>query len=153
MRLSGRGYTQGLTAAGLAKHIGSASEQFPHQYDSGVIYQAYSLGVPATFPYQHWGQISHPPISAADFAALGAPAALILPFSPQHLADLDGGVYLLRVGRPMGAEVMPKGHCHQPTKVISLSLTLPTSIIPLGVTAAMWVQGPFPLLVTAPGKT
>ncbi|MGI6566463.1 MAG: hypothetical protein ACOX3I_03915 [Limnochordia bacterium] len=101
------GYAQGLGyGASLARYMDVHPEQFPHRYDS-VIYQAYSLGVPATFHISIGADIIHQH-PAADFAALGGSSGIDFAIFTHSIAQLDGGVYLNFGSAVMGAEVFLK---------------------------------------------
>ena len=90
----------------LARYIEAHSERFPHK-DDCILYQAYKLGVPATYHIALGTDIIHQhPI--VDFAAIGAASGRDFITYCESVSKLDGGVYLNFGSGVIGPEVFLK---------------------------------------------
>ncbi|NLA57381.1 MAG: hypothetical protein GX855_00520 [Firmicutes bacterium] len=127
------GFAQGMGyGASLAWYMDKHPEQFPYRDDS-VIYQAYSLGIPATFHIGIGSDIIHQH-PAADFAALGGASGIDFAIFTHSVSQLEGGVYLNFGSAVTGAEVFLKALAisrNQGYQVKGLT-TANFDIIPLG---------------------
>jgi hypothetical protein len=118
--------------ASLARHMDLHPEKFPHRADS-IIYQAYSLGVPATFHITIGADIIHQH-PEADFAALGGTSGLDFAIFSHSVSQLEGGVYLNFGSAVAGAEVFLKALAISRNQGYSVKglTTADFDIIPLG---------------------
>ncbi|MCL2545189.1 MAG: hypothetical protein FWE77_04645 [Clostridia bacterium] len=98
---SGAGYGEAL-----ARCIGAHPERFPHRGDC-VLYQAYKLGVPATYHIALGTDIIHQH-PAVDFAAIGRASGIDFQIFCHSVSRLDGGVYLNFGSSVIGPEVFLK---------------------------------------------
>ena len=90
----------------LGRYIDAHPERFPHR-DDCVLYQAYLLGIPATYHIALGTDIIHQhPI--ADFAAIGAASGVDFRKFCHSVSQLDGGVYLNFGSGVIGPEVFLK---------------------------------------------
>ncbi len=96
-----RGYGEAL-----ARYIDSRQELFPYR-DDCVLYQAWKLGVPATFHVALGTDIIHQH-PAADFAAIGKTSGIDFHRYCDSVSRLDGGVFLNFGSAVIGAEVFLK---------------------------------------------
>ncbi len=90
----------------LARYIDSRQELFPHREDC-VLYQAWKLGVPATFHVALGTDIIHQH-PTADFAAIGKTSGVDFRRYCDSVSRLDGGVFLNFGSAVIGAEVFLK---------------------------------------------
>ena len=90
----------------LARAIEQCPERYPHQADC-VLYQAYKLGIPATYHIALGTDIIHQhPI--VDFGAIGKASGIDFYTICDTVANLDGGVYLNFGSAVIGPEVFLK---------------------------------------------
>lgn len=90
----------------LGRYIDRYPERFPYKEDC-IVYQAYKLGIPATYHIALGTDIIHQhPI--ADFAAIGAASGIDFYKMCNSVAQLDGGVYLNFGSGVIGPEVFLK---------------------------------------------
>ena len=90
----------------LARYIDAHPERFPHQEDC-VLYQAYRLGVPATYHIGLGCDIIHQhPI--VDFTAIGQTSGQDFKIMCESVAGLEGGVFLNFGSGVIGPEVFLK---------------------------------------------
>ena len=90
----------------LARYIDSYPEKFPYREDC-VLYQAWKLGVPATYHIALGTDIIHQhPI--ADFGAIGKTTGVDFKRMCWAVSQLDGGVFLNFGSAVIGAEVFLK---------------------------------------------
>ena len=90
----------------LARYIDSHPAQFPYR-DDCVLYQAWKLGVPATYHIALGTDIIHQhPI--VDFAAIGKTSGIDFHRLCFSVSQLDGGVFLNFGSAVIGAEVFLK---------------------------------------------
>ena len=90
----------------LGRYIDERPERFPYR-DDCVLYQAYLLGIPATYHLALGTDIIHQH-PTADFAALGAATGIDFKKICASVAELDGGVFLNFGSAVIGAEVFLK---------------------------------------------
>ena len=90
----------------LAYYIDTHRDRFPYR-DDCVLYQAYRLGVPATFHIALGTDIIHQHPSA-DFAALGKTSGIDFHRYCWSVSRLDGGVFLNFGSSVIGPEVFLK---------------------------------------------
>jgi len=101
------GYAMGLGyGASLAYYIDSHQEDFPYK-DDCVVYNAYKMGIPATYHKTIGTDIidQHP---EADFAALGGASGIDFSIYCHSVSGLEGGVYLNFGSAVTGPEVFLK---------------------------------------------
>jgi len=101
------GYAMGLGyGASLAYYIDRHPERFPYK-DDCIVYNAYKLGIPATYHKTIGTDIidEHP---AADFAALGGASGIDFAVFCNSIAQLEGGVFLNFGSAVTGPEVFLK---------------------------------------------
>ena len=90
----------------LARYIDARPEQFPYT-DDCVLYQAYRLGVPATYHIALGTDIIHQHPSC-DFGAIGKASGIDFHKLCDSVAMLDGGVFLNFGSGVIGPEVFLK---------------------------------------------
>ena len=92
--------------AALARYIDANPERFPHR-DDCVLYQAFKLGIPATYHIALGTDIihQHPTV---DFAAIGQTSGQDFKTMCQSVSQLDGGVFLNFGSGVIGPEVFLK---------------------------------------------
>jgi len=90
----------------LARYIDLHKERFPYR-DHCVLYQAYLLGVPATYHIALGTDIIHQHPSC-DFAAIGKTSGIDFKRFCNSVSDLDKGVYLNFGSAVIGPEVFLK---------------------------------------------
>lgn len=90
----------------LGRYISAHKERFPYR-DSCVLYQAYLLGIPATYHIAIGTDIIHQ-YPEADFAALGACTGVDFKRFCSAVSELDRGVYLNFGSAVIGPEVFLK---------------------------------------------
>ena len=101
------GAAQGLGyGEALARYIDANPARFPYSEDC-VLYQAWKLGVPATYHIALGTDIIHQH-PTADFAAIGAASGVDFRRMCQSVAALDGGVFLNFGSSVIGPEVFLK---------------------------------------------
>lgn len=90
----------------LGRYIASHEDRFPHK-EVNVAYNAYCLGIPATYHIALGTDIihQHPTV---DFAAIGAASGIDFHKMCESVAKLDGGVYLNFGSAVIGPEVFLK---------------------------------------------
>lgn len=101
------GYAKGLGyGASLAYFIDCHPEQFPYK-DDCIVYNAYKLGIPATYHKTIGTDIidEHP---EANFAALGGASGIDFAIFCNSVAQLEGGVFLNFGSAVTGPEVFLK---------------------------------------------
>ncbi len=126
---AGRGFGYGEA---LAHYVSGHPERFPYRNDC-VFFNAYSMGVPATYHVTMGTDIIHEHPSV-DFAALGRTSGKDFRIFTNSLKDLEGGVFLNIGSAVTGAEVFLKAlsivrNCGYETRHIT---TANFDIIPLG---------------------
>lgn len=92
--------------AAIGRFIGEHPGDFPHR-DVGVLYSAYTLGIPATIHITLGADIIHQHPDA-DFATLGATSGLDFRLFTASVSGLAGGVFLNFGSAVTGAEVFLK---------------------------------------------
>ena len=90
----------------LARYIDDRPERFPYREDC-VLYQAYRLGIPATYHIALGTDIIHQHPSV-DFAAIGQTSGEDFRRMCQSVSELDGGVFLNFGSSVIGPEVFLK---------------------------------------------
>ena len=90
----------------LARYIDEHKERFPYR-DDCILYQAYLLGIPATYHIALGTDIIHQH-PEADFAAIGLTSGVDFYRICHSVAMLDGGVYLNFGSAVIGPEVFLK---------------------------------------------
>ncbi len=128
-----QGYQKGLGyGASLAEYIDKNPERFPHKEDS-VIYQAYNLGVPATFQITIGTDIIHEH-PAASFEAFGGTSGRDFAIYCKSISELEGGVFLNFGSAVTGPEVFLKALaiCRNQGYKVEKITTANFDIIPLG---------------------
>lgn len=90
----------------LGWYIDTHREQFPYRSDC-VLYQAYRLGIPATFHIALGTDIIHQH-PTADFAAIGKTSGIDFHYYCYSVAQMDGGVFLNFGSGVIGPEVFLK---------------------------------------------
>ena len=90
----------------LGRYVDAHPERFPYKEDC-VFYQAYRLGIPATYHIALGTDIIHQHPSA-NFAALGAASGVDFHKFCHSVSQLDGGVYLNFGSGVIGPEVFLK---------------------------------------------
>lgn len=127
------GYADGLGyGASLAHYMDRNPERFPHREDC-VVYQAYSLEIPATYHISIGTDIIHQH-PAADFAVLGGASGIDFSIYCKSISRLDGGVFLNFGSAVTGPEIFLKALSiarNQGYKVAEIT-TANFDIIPLG---------------------
>ncbi|GHU66570.1 hypothetical protein FACS1894184_04880 [Clostridia bacterium] len=98
---SGKGYGQSL-----AEYIDGHPERFPHK-DDCVLYQAWKIGIPATYSIAMGTDIIHQHPSV-DFAEIGLASGLDFKRLCESVAELDGGLFLNFGSAVIGPEVFLK---------------------------------------------
>lgn len=90
----------------LGRYVDAHPERFPYKEDC-VFYQAYKLGIPATYHIALGTDIihQHPTV---DFAAIGAASGTDFHKICHSVSELDGGVYLNFGSGVIGPEVFLK---------------------------------------------
>ncbi len=101
------GVKEGLGyGAAIGRFIDRNPALFPYR-ETGVLYQAYRLGIPATIHITIGADIIHQH-PQADFAALGAASGTDFKVFCASVSELEGGVYLNVGSAVTGAEVFLK---------------------------------------------
>jgi len=90
----------------LAKYVEAHPDKFPYK-DSCVFYQAYRLGVPATYHIAIGTDIIHQH-PKADFAAIGGASVVDFKLLCESVSMLDGGVFMNFGSGVIGPEVFLK---------------------------------------------
>jgi hypothetical protein len=90
----------------LARYIEARPERFPHTADC-VLYQAYKLGVPATYHIALGTDIIHQ-APTADFSAIGKTSGKDFRALCESVSKLEGGVFLNFGSSVIGPEVFLK---------------------------------------------
>ena len=90
----------------LGRYIDTHKERFPYR-DDCVLYQAYLLGIPATFHIALGTDIIHQH-PAADFAAIGKTSGIDFHYYCYSVSRMDGGVFLNFGSGVIGPEVFLK---------------------------------------------
>ena len=98
-----RGYGYGEA---LARYMDAHPERFPYT-DDCVLYQAYKLGIPATYHIALGTDIIHQHPNA-DFGAFGKTSGVDFHKICESVAELEGGVYLNFGSAVIGPEVFLK---------------------------------------------
>ncbi|GHU74388.1 hypothetical protein AGMMS49992_15700 [Clostridia bacterium] len=98
---SGKGYGRAL-----AEYIDEHPAQFPYK-DECVLYQAWRMGIPATYSIALGTDIIHQHPSA-DFAAIGFASGQDFKVLCESVAELEGGVFLNFGSAVIGPEVFLK---------------------------------------------
>jgi phosphoheptose isomerase len=92
--------------AAVGRFIAEHPDRFPHR-DVNVLYNAYTLGVPATIHVTIGADIIHQH-PKADFAAVGAASGLDFRIFSASVSELEGGVFLNFGSAVTGPEVFLK---------------------------------------------
>jgi len=90
----------------LARFIDAHTEDFPHREDC-ILYQAYQLGIPATYHIALGTDIIHQHPSV-DFPAIGRTSGIDFETICHTVTHLEGGVYLNFGSAVLGPEVFLK---------------------------------------------
>lgn len=90
----------------LARYIDANPDRFPYREDC-VLYQAYKLGIPATYHIALGTDIIHQH-PTCDFAAIGKTSQTDFKRMCHSVSQLDGGVFLNFGSSVIGAEVFLK---------------------------------------------
>ncbi|MCM8900993.1 hypothetical protein KVG29_07080 [Caldicoprobacter algeriensis] len=127
------GYAIGLGyGASLAYYIDRHPERFPYK-DDCIVYNAYKLGIPATYHKTIGTDIidEHP---TADFAALGGASGIDFAIFCNNIAQLEGGVFLNFGSAVTGPEVFLKALAivRNQGYIVKHITTANFDIIPLG---------------------
>ncbi|MGI6705727.1 MAG: hypothetical protein ACOX6S_05530 [Clostridia bacterium] len=102
-----QGYKEGLGyGASLARYMDRHRDRFPYLQDC-VVYQAYQLGVPATYHVTIGTDIIHQH-PKADFASIGGASGIDFSIFCNTISQLEGGVYLNFGSAVTGPEVFLK---------------------------------------------
>ncbi len=101
------GFSRGLGyGASLARYMDLNPEKFPYRNDC-VVYQAYKLGIPATYHITIGTDIIHQH-PAADFKTLGGASGIDFSLYCHSVSQLEKGVYLNFGSAVTGPEVFLK---------------------------------------------
>ncbi len=116
----------------LAVYIEENPEKFPYASDC-IFYNAYKMGVPATYHITIGTDIIHQH-PAADYAALGGASGIDFSIFCKSISDLEGGVFLNIGSAVTGAEVFLKALsiCRNQGYTVKKITTANFDIIPLG---------------------
>ena len=118
--------------ASLAKYIDENLDRFPYREDC-VVYQAYKLGIPATYHISIGTDIIHQHPSA-DFKAFGSASGIDFSIYCHSISQLEGGVFLNFGSAVIGPEVFLKALAISRNQGYDVSriTTVNFDIIPLG---------------------
>ncbi|MFP4017483.1 MAG: hypothetical protein ACLFUI_10675 [Halanaerobiales bacterium] len=127
------GYGNGLGyGSSLAFYIDRYSDRFPYK-NNCVLYQAYNLGIPATYHISIGTDIIHQH-PAADFQSLGGASGIDFSIYCHSVSRLENGVFLNFGSAVTGPEVFLKALsiCRNQRFKVERITTVNFDIIPLG---------------------